>query len=73
MIPENFDNLQAANTFAAAHRAVVDENASLRDRLGESAARLAAAEAEFAMTLASPLAVLRHQAEAWRRRLFGRI
>nr|WP_211389497.1 glycosyltransferase [Bradyrhizobium diazoefficiens] len=55
MIPENFDHLQAANAFAAEHRAVVDENASLRDerdemsrRLAGSAARLATVEVEFA-------------------------
>jgi hypothetical protein len=90
MIPENFDHLRAANEFAAVHRAVVDENASLRNeraalsrRLEETAARAAAVESEFAKavqdkidlarTLASPLGALRHQAEAWRRRLFGRI
>jgi cell division protein FtsB len=30
MIPENFDNLLAANKFASEHSAVVEENATLR-------------------------------------------
>jgi hypothetical protein len=64
-IPENFDTLLAANKFAAEHRAVVDENALLRDE--NIALRL---ELEEAATWAG---MLRRQAAAWRRRLSGRI
>jgi hypothetical protein len=80
MIPENFDTLVAANTFAAEHRLVVADNASLRDkqvalqrRLDESIAQLVAMETERAPAKVpqSLHAVLRHRVGAWRQRLFG--
>ncbi|MDI1263308.1 MAG: glycosyltransferase family 4 protein [bacterium] len=82
MIPENFDTLLAANKFAAEHRAMVDENAALRNdkvllrrEIDDSAARACVTELELVRLRRenelSPLGALRYQVAAWRGRLFG--
>ena len=67
MIPENFDNLLAANKFASEHRAVVEENAALR-------ARVDALNREIVMlrnAVGSPLKLMRFYASVGRKRLFS--
>jgi hypothetical protein len=67
MIPENFDNLLAANEFASEHRAVLEENARLR-------ARVDALNRETVMLrdiVGSPLKLMQFYAGLGRKRLFG--
>ncbi len=67
MIPENFDNLLAANEFASEHRAVLEENARLR-------ARVDALNRETVMLrdiVGSPLKLMQFYAGVGRKRLFG--
>jgi hypothetical protein len=67
MIPENFDNLLAANKFASEHRAVLEENAALR-------ARVDALNREIVMlrnAVGSPLKLMRFYASVGRKRLFS--
>ncbi len=67
MIPENFDNLLAANKFASEHRAVLEENATLR-------ARVDALNRETVMLrgiVGSPLKLMRFYASVGRKRLFS--
>jgi hypothetical protein len=81
MIPENFDNLLAANRFADEHLAVVEDNAKLRVQLQFSetrvdalSSRLDALNRETVMlrdTIGSPRKLVRFYASAARRRFFG--
>lgn len=81
MIPENFDNLLAANRFADEHLAVVEDNARLRVQLQFSETRLDALSSQLDVlnretvmlrdAIRSPLTLLRFYAGAARRCLFG--
>jgi hypothetical protein len=81
MIPENFDNLLAANKFASEHSAVVEENATLRAQNAALRAQLEclhtqvdALNRETAMLrdiLRSPLKLMRLYANVGRQRLFS--
>ncbi len=73
-IPENFDELLAANKFAGEHRAVVEENAVLRAKLHSLYAQVDALNLEAGMQrdiLRSPFKLMRFYADAARRRLFA--
>jgi hypothetical protein len=74
MIPENFDTLLAANTFAGEHRAVVEENAALRAKLESLYAQVDALSRETTMQrniLRSPLKLMRLYAGVARGRFFA--
>ena len=81
MIPENFDNLLAANKFANEHRAVLEENATLRAQLQCLHTRVDALNRETGMLqdetvmlrdiIRSPLKLMRLYASVGRQRLFS--
>jgi hypothetical protein len=81
MIPENFDNLLAANKFASEHRAVLEDNATLRAQNTTLQAQLEclhtradALDRETAMLrdiIRSPLKLMRLYASVGRQRLFS--
>ncbi len=81
MIPENFDNLLAANKFASEHRAVLEENATLRAQNATLQAQLEclhtrvdALNRETVMLrdiIRSPLKLMRLYASVGRQRLFS--
>lgn len=74
MIPENFDNLLAANEFASEHRAVLEENATLRAQLQCLHTRVDALNRETVMLrdiIRSPLKLMRFYASVGRKRLFS--
>jgi hypothetical protein len=81
MIPENFDNLLAANKFASEHHAVLEENATLRAQLeclhtqvGTLKREVDALNRETVMLrdiIRSPLKLMRLYASVGRQRLFS--